>query len=100
MSRDRREWGVRLGDVRVSRHWPISVFAAAIVVRRRDRQMVRRAERIGRDIGESVVVRWHETGERTEALIDPTRTLKRLTGMLRIVAVATLAVAVWALVRG
>jgi hypothetical protein len=50
-------------------YWPLSVFAARLSVWRRDRKMLRNADRIGRDIGESVVKRWHETDERIDALI-------------------------------
>ena len=86
--------------MRVSRYWPASVLAAAIMIRRRDRRMVKEADRIGREIGESVVSRWRETDERTEALIKMTRTLARLTWALLIVTLGTLAVAIWALMQG
>jgi hypothetical protein len=72
----------------------------AYLVRRRDRKMVREADRIGRDIGESVAMRWHDTDQRTDALIDLTRTLKRVTWVLLVVAVVTLIVAIVTLAQG
>jgi hypothetical protein len=86
--------------LRISRYWPWSVFAAVIAIRRRNRRMVKQADRIGRDLAESVVFRWRETDERTDALIDLTRTLKRLTWVLLVVGLATLVVAILALARG
>ena len=104
MGRDDPGWGVRFADVRVSRYlahyWPFWILAMLLMVLRRDRKMVREGDRIGRDIAESVVKRWRETDERTDALIDLTRALKRLTWVLLLVALATLGVAVWALVHG
>jgi hypothetical protein len=50
-------WGVRLADVRISRYWPWSVFAALAAIRRRDRRIVKQADRIGRELAESVVAR-------------------------------------------
>jgi hypothetical protein len=100
VSGERGEWGVRLADVRISRYWPASVIAAMVVVRRRDRRMVKQAERIGHELAESVVFRWRETDERTDALIDLTRTLKRLTWVLLLVALVTLLVAALTLAKG
>lgn len=55
-----REWGVRLADVRLPRAWPLSVFGALLLVRRQDKRQVKQAERIGRELAESVVYRWQE----------------------------------------
>jgi hypothetical protein len=82
--------GCALGRRRVSRHRPLSVFAAAYLNRLRDRRMVEDAERIRRDIAGSVVGRWRETEERTDALIKMTRTLARLTWALLILTIGTL----------
>jgi hypothetical protein len=99
MARDDDRWSVRLADVRISRYWPWSVVAALVAIRRRDRELVRQAERIGRDLAESVVKRWQDTDERTDALIDLTRALKRLTWVLLVVGLATLGVTIWALAQ-
>lgn len=93
-----REWGVRLADVRLPRAWPLSVFGALLLVRRQDKRQVKQAERIGRELAESVVFRWQEGDARTDALLALTRTLKRLTWALVVAALASLAVAVVTLV--
>ncbi|MEX1140725.1 MAG: hypothetical protein WEB79_00225 [Thermoleophilaceae bacterium] len=91
--------GVRLADVRLPRFWPLSLIGALLLARLEGQHQERNAARIGRELAESVVVRWKQNDEATAATIALTRTLARLTWVLVFVGFATLAVAVIALAR-
>ena len=95
-----REWGVRLADIRLPRLWPFAVLGALLLARRRHKRDLSELERIGRDIGDSVVARWRENDDATEAMIRLTRTLTVLTWVLVFVGFATLAVGVVTLAQG
>jgi hypothetical protein len=55
---------------------------------------------LGTKLGESVVTRWRQTDESTEAIIALTRTLAWLTWVLVSVGLATLAVTIVTVVQG
>lgn len=90
--RPRSEWGLRLGDVRVPRLWPVAILVVALLLRRRERREVEVAEKVGRDLGEITTTRWQSVDSMQQDL-------RRLTWALLIVAVATLVVALGALFR-
>lgn len=68
----------RLADVPVPRRWWWWGLLVLLLVRD-DRKTRRGMERVGRDLGESVVKRWEDTDEATAAMLKMTRTVVRLT---------------------
>jgi hypothetical protein len=92
--------GVRLADVRLPRAWPLAVLGAHLMARREQDRSVDEAAAIGREIAESVVTRWQQNDAGTQAMIDLTRTLARLTWVLVFVGLATLAVAIITVAQG
>lgn len=92
--------GIRLADVRLPRAWPFAVLGGLLLARREQARSVEDGTRIGTELGESVVTRWHQNDAGTQAIIALTRTLARLTWVLVFVGLATLAVALITLFQG
>lgn len=61
-----------------------------LLVRRSDRRSIEVAERVGRDLAESVVTRWEQTDASTDAMLKLTRTMARLTWAVMILTVVVL----------
>ena len=100
MSHPRTARGTRLADVRVPRFWPLSLLGGLLLSRLWQRRQVKAAARVGTEIGESVVERWRQTDETAAAMYRLNRTMTRLTWVLLVLTMATLAVAVLTLVDG
>jgi hypothetical protein len=100
MRKPRDASGVRLGDVRLPRWWPLSLLGALLLTRRDGKRQEHNAARIGRELAESVVIRWEQNDEATAAMIHLTRALARLTWVLVFVGVVTLAVAILTFANG
>lgn len=85
---------VRLADVKVPRRmwwWATLV----LLVRRSDRKSIAVAERVGRDLAESVVKRWEQTDAATDAMLTLTRTMVRLTWAVVVLSVIVLSATIW-----
>jgi hypothetical protein len=85
---------VRLADVRLPTGWPLGVLAGLLLVRLRERAEIAEGAQIGTDIAESLMDRWHQVDNRTDALLRATWALLGLTVALLAVAAATLVVAI------
>jgi hypothetical protein len=94
----RKQWGVRLADIRVPRTWFLPVGAAIVRQWRSERRLVRETERIAGDLGDTITQRWRTGDERADELLALTRSLMRLTWALLAVAAVTLVVTISALV--
>lgn len=64
-----QQWGVRLADVRLPRHWPLPVIAALLLSRRQQHRALREVEEVSKDLGDITVQRWREGDARTNQLI-------------------------------
>ena len=84
----------RLADLRVPRPWWWwTLLALALIYN--GRRTERKMERIGRDLGESVVTRWQDTDEATVAMLKMTRTMVRLTWAVVILTVVVIAATIY-----
>lgn len=90
----KRGMWIRLADAKVPRPlwWWVLL---ALSVRRSNRQGMKAAEQIGRDLGESVVKRWEQTDAATDAMLKLTRTMVRLTWAIMALTVVVLAVTLY-----
>ena len=79
----------RLADLRVPRPWWWwALLALALIYN--GRRTERKMERIGRNLGESVVTRWRDTDEATAAMLKMTRTMVGLTWAVVILTVVVI----------
>jgi hypothetical protein len=80
---------IRLGDLRVPRPWWWWAALALMLVRD-GRGTRRQMERTGRNLGESVVMRWEQTDAATESMLKLTRTMVRPTWAVVVLTIVVL----------
>jgi hypothetical protein len=88
----------RLADLRVPRPWWWWATPALALIRD-GRRNGRQTERLGRDLGESVVMRWEETDSATESMFKMTQTMVWVTWAVVVLTVVVIAATLYLGIR-